>query len=77
MPRDIAERIDARLWEEDWRVMSLPGRLQMHRALGLDYRSHVARFGEIADYLERWRPLALMLWGRHDIFFDLEQTLRG
>jgi hypothetical protein len=46
VPRDIAERIDARLWEEDWRVMSLPGRLQMHRALVLDYRSHVARFGD-------------------------------
>ena len=41
----------------------------------LDYRSHVARFGEIANYLGRWQPPALMLWGRHDIFFDLEKTL--
>jgi pimeloyl-ACP methyl ester carboxylesterase len=43
--------------------------------LVLDYRSHVARFGEIADYLHRWQPPALMLWGRHDILFDLEETL--
>jgi pimeloyl-ACP methyl ester carboxylesterase len=75
VPRDIAERIDPRLWEEDWRVMSLPGRLETQRALVLDYRSHVARFGEIAAYLSRWQPPALMLWGRHDIFFDLEETL--
>jgi pimeloyl-ACP methyl ester carboxylesterase len=75
VPGDIAERIDSRLWKEDWRIMSLPGRLDMHRALVLDYRSHFARFGKIADYLGRCQPPALMLWGRHDVFFDLEETL--
>ncbi|MEV4544527.1 alpha/beta fold hydrolase [Micromonospora echinaurantiaca] len=75
VPEDIAERVDPRLWAEDWRVMSLPGRLETNRALVLDYRHHVARFGEIADYLDRWQPPALMLWGRHDIFFDLAETL--
>ena len=75
VPADLAERIDARRWEEDWRVMSLPGRLESHRALVLDYRTHVARFGEIAESLERRQPPALMLWGRHDIFFDLAETL--
>lgn len=75
VPHDIAERIDPKLWEEDWRVMSLQGRLEMQRALLFDYRCHVARFGEIADYLARWQPPALMLWGRHDVFFDLDETL--
>ena len=75
VPRDIAERIDPRVWENDWRIMSLPGRLELQRALVLDYRNHVARFGEIADYLARWQPPALMLWGRHDVFFGLEETL--
>lgn len=74
VPGDIAERIDPRLWEEDWRVMSLPGRLETQRRLVLDYRSHCARFGDIADYLARWQPPALMLWGRHDAFFDLQET---
>lgn len=75
VPKDIAERMDPSLWQEDWRVMSLPGRLDMHRALVLDYRNHHARFGEIARYLERWQPPALMLWGRHDVFFDIEEAL--
>jgi pimeloyl-ACP methyl ester carboxylesterase len=75
VPQDIAERVDFRLWEEDWRIMSLPGRIEMQRTLVLDYRSHFARFGEIAKYLERWQPPALMLWGHHDNFFDLEETL--
>ena len=75
VPEDIAKRIDPRLWEEDWRIMSLPGRLETHRALVLDNRTHVARFGDIANYLARWQPAALMLWGRHDIFFELDETL--
>jgi pimeloyl-ACP methyl ester carboxylesterase len=75
VPEDIAKRIDPRLWEEDWRILSLPGRIETHRALVWDNRTHVARFGEIANYLARWQPAALMLWGRHDIFFELEETL--
>ncbi|HEY0823804.1 MAG TPA: alpha/beta hydrolase, partial [Ramlibacter sp.] len=75
VPPEIARRIDPRLWEEDWRVMSLPGRLQAQRALVFDYRNHVARFGAIADYLRSWQPPALLLWGRHDIFFAIDETL--
>ncbi|TJV25839.1 MAG: alpha/beta hydrolase, partial [Mesorhizobium sp.] len=29
----------------------------------------------IADYIETWQPPALMLWGRHDPFFDIAETL--
>lgn len=75
VPADIAARIDPRRWEEDWRVMTLPGRMRMQRALVLDYRSHVARFDEIAAWLQRWQPPALMMWGRHDVFFDLQETV--
>jgi pimeloyl-ACP methyl ester carboxylesterase len=75
VPPDIVARMDPSQWEEDWRIMALPGRCEKERALVLDYRNHVARFGEIADYLQRWQPPALMLWARHDIFFDLAETL--
>lgn len=75
VPPDIAQRIAPRLWEEDWGVMSLPGRLDTQRALVLDYRNHVARFDAIAAWLADRRPPALMLWGRHDAFFDIAETL--
>jgi pimeloyl-ACP methyl ester carboxylesterase len=75
VPEDVAGRIDPRLWEDDWRIMSLPGRFETQRALVLDYGSHVARFGEIAEYLDRWQPPSLMLWGRHDAFFELDEAL--
>lgn len=74
MPPDVAARIPADVWEEDWRVMQLPGRMDTQRALVKDYGNYVARFGEIAGYLARWQPPSLMLWARHDPFFDLAEV---
>jgi pimeloyl-ACP methyl ester carboxylesterase len=74
-PPEVAERIPPESWEEEWRVMNLPGRMDTQRALVRDYGNYVARFDEIAAYIARWQPPALMLWGRHDVFFDLAETL--
>jgi pimeloyl-ACP methyl ester carboxylesterase len=75
MPPDVAARIPAEVWEEDWRVMQLPGRMDTQRALVRDYGNYVARFDELAEYLARWQPRALMVWARHDPFFDLAEVL--
>jgi pimeloyl-ACP methyl ester carboxylesterase len=75
MPPDVAARVPAESWEQDWRVMQLPGRMETQRALVADYGNYVARFEAIAQYLARWQPPALMLWGRHDPFFDLAEIL--
>lgn len=74
VPDDVAARIAPSVWEEDWRVMNLPGRMDTQVALIADYGRYAARFGEIASYLERWQPRALMVWGRHDTFFDLNEV---
>ena len=74
-PADVAARIPPESWEEDWRVMNLPGRMETQRALIRDYGNYVARFDAIADYLARRQPPALMVWGRHDPFFELDEVL--
>jgi pimeloyl-ACP methyl ester carboxylesterase len=55
--------------------MRLPGRMDTQRALIADYAHSVARFDAIAEYLSRCQPPALMLWGRHDAFFDPAEIL--
>lgn len=75
MPEEVAARIPAEVWEEDWRVMQLPGRMDTQRALVKDYGNYVARFGEIAEYLDRRQPPALLIWARHDPFFALAEVL--
>jgi pimeloyl-ACP methyl ester carboxylesterase len=75
VPPDVVARMSPEIWEEDWRVMSLPGRMDTQRVLINDYGKYVERFGAIADYLARRQPPALMLWGRHDPFFELAEVL--
>jgi pimeloyl-ACP methyl ester carboxylesterase len=75
VPDDVAKCMAADNWDEDWRVMSLPGRLEAQRALVADYGNYVRRFEEIQSYLQSHQPPALMVWGRHDPFFELAETL--
>jgi pimeloyl-ACP methyl ester carboxylesterase len=75
VPPDVAARISPEGWEEDWRAMNLPGHMDTQRALVADYAHYVARFDAIAEYLARRQPPALMLWGRHDPYFDLAEIV--
>ena len=74
LPPEIAARIDPGGWLEDWRVMSLPGRLDLQKALVADYGRYADRFAEVAEYLAKHQPRALLLWGRHDVFFDIAEV---
>jgi pimeloyl-ACP methyl ester carboxylesterase len=75
VPPEVAARIAPEVWAEDWRVMCRPERMETQRALVADYGRYVARFEEIAHYLATRQPPALMLWGRHDAFFEIAETL--
>src|SRR5688500_6436859 len=74
-PPDLVARMSPEIWEEDWRVMNLPGRMDTQRALIRDYGKYVERFDAIAEYLARRQPPALLVWGRHDPFFELAEVL--
>lgn len=75
LPDDVAKHISPTVWEEDWRVMSLPGHWEVQRDLIADYGTYAKRFAAIEKYLRTIHPPALMLWGRHDPFFALAETL--
>ena len=75
VPGDITAGISPENWEEDWRVMSLPGRMAAQRSLVCDYGNYVERFDAISNYLRDRQPPALMVWGRHDIYFDIAETV--
>lgn len=75
VPPAVARRIPAEHWEEDWRTMNRPGHMRTQRALIADYGNYASRFHAVAKYLEHWQPPALMVWGRHDFYFDLTEVL--
>ena len=75
VPADVAAHVAPAVWEEDWRVMCLPGRRETQRALIADYGNYAARFDAIGRFLAERQPPAVMVWGRHDIFFDIAETV--
>jgi pimeloyl-ACP methyl ester carboxylesterase len=75
VPADVAALMAPELWEEDWRVMCLPGRFETQRTLIADYGNYAARFDAIAGFLAERQPPAVMVWGRHDAFFDISETV--
>ncbi|REF00391.1 alpha/beta fold hydrolase [Thermomonospora umbrina] len=62
-------------WHLDWERMSRPGNIEAQFRLFRDYAAHVARFEELADYHRTHQPPGLLLWGRHDPFFDLHEIM--
>jgi pimeloyl-ACP methyl ester carboxylesterase len=75
VPAEIVAKIKGEPWVEDWRILNLPGRMEMQRTLVADYGKYVAGFDAIGAYLKQRQPAALMVWGRHDAFFDIAETL--
>lgn len=62
-------------WHLDWERMSQPGRVEIQFRIFEDYGRYVARFPEITAYHREHQPPALMLWGRHDPYFEIEEVL--
>jgi pimeloyl-ACP methyl ester carboxylesterase len=62
-------------WHLDWERMRRPGMVDIQFRIFSDYGRHIDRFPQISDYHRRHQPPALLLWGRHDIFFELDEVL--
>lgn len=75
LPAEVAELHPPESWHLDWERLSRPGSTEVYFQFFYDYRTHVARFGEIAEYHAEYQPPCLVLWGRHDPAFDIAEVL--
>ncbi|WP_166347464.1 alpha/beta fold hydrolase [Phytoactinopolyspora limicola] len=62
-------------WHLDWERLRRPGNIDIQFQLFYDYRNHVARFPDIAAYHQAHQPPCLVLWGRHDTFYDIAEVM--
>jgi pimeloyl-ACP methyl ester carboxylesterase len=75
LPEDLRVLQPPESWHLDWERMTRPGNLDAQFAVFRDYANHVARFDELAAYHHDHQPPALVLWGRHDPYFDINEVL--
>jgi pimeloyl-ACP methyl ester carboxylesterase len=62
-------------WHLDWERLSRPGIIDIQFKIFSDYGSHIARFPTIQAYHSEHQPPCLLLWGRHDPFFELNEVM--
>lgn len=75
VPEQLKPLFAPESWHLDWERMSRPGLVDIQFRIFTDYGGHVARFPEISAYHRAHQPPALLLWGRHDSYFEIEEVL--
>ncbi|HEX7824234.1 MAG TPA: alpha/beta hydrolase [Mycobacterium sp.] len=62
-------------WHLDWERLSRKGIRDVQFKIFSDYGSHIERFPAIRAYHHEHQPPCLLLWGRHDPFFEIGEIM--
>jgi pimeloyl-ACP methyl ester carboxylesterase len=75
IPDEVKPLLAPEGWHLDWERMSQPGLVEIQFRIFSDYGRYIARFPEISAYHREHQPPALLLWGRHDPYFQIDEVL--
>jgi pimeloyl-ACP methyl ester carboxylesterase len=74
LPEDLIPTLSPELWMIDWDLMKRPGNIDMQYVLNCDYRNHISMFPVFQEYFRVHQPRALVIWGKHDPFFSVDEA---
>src|ERR1700733_1168927 len=70
------ELYDPDLWTDENAFLNAPGQAQIQSNLFYDYRTNVDAYPKWQAWLQKTQPKLLVLWGKHDLSFDLGEPER-
>ena len=70
------ELYDPDLWTDEYAFLNSPGQAQIQSDLFYDYRTNVDAYPTWQAWLQKKQPRLLVLWGKHDLSFDLGEPER-
>ena len=70
------ELYDPDLWSDEYAFLSAPGQAQIQSDLFFDYRTNVDAYPKWQAWMQKTQPKLLVLWGKHDLSFDLREPER-
>jgi pimeloyl-ACP methyl ester carboxylesterase len=70
------ELYDPDLWTDEYAFLNTPGQAQIQSDLFYDYRTNVDAYPKWQAWLQKTQPKLLVLWGKHDLSFDLGEPER-
>ena len=70
------ELYDPDLWTDEYAFLNVPRQAEIQSDLFYDYRTNDAAYPTWQEWLQRTQPALLVLWGKHDLSFDLGEPDR-
>jgi pimeloyl-ACP methyl ester carboxylesterase len=70
------ELYDPDLWTDEFAFLNAPGQAQIQSDLFYDYRTNVESYPKWQVWMQKTQPKLLVLWGKHDLSFDLGEPER-
>ena len=70
------ELYDPDLWTDEYAFLTAPGQAQIQSDLFYDYRTNVDSYPKWQAWLQKTQPKLLIIWGKHDLSFDLGEPER-
>ncbi len=70
------ELYDPDLWSDEYAFLNAPGQAQIQSDLFYDYRTNVEAYPKWQAWLQKTQPRLLVIWGKHDLSFDLGEPER-
>ena len=70
------ELYDPDLWTDEYAFLNAPGQAQIQSDLFYDYRTNVEEYPRWQAWMRKKQPQMLVLWGKHDLSFDLGEPER-
>jgi pimeloyl-ACP methyl ester carboxylesterase len=70
------EQYDPDLWTDEFYFINQPGQAQIQSDLFYDYRTNVDAYPEWQAWMQKTQPKLLIIWGKHDLSFDLGEPER-
>jgi pimeloyl-ACP methyl ester carboxylesterase len=74
LPAEMLDRLSPEPWMLDWELMRRPGNIEMQFELNCDYEHNMKMFPVFQDYFRVHQPPALVMWGKHDPFFSVNEA---
>jgi pimeloyl-ACP methyl ester carboxylesterase len=70
------ELYDPDLWTDEYAFLNSQGQAQIQSDLFYDYRTNVDSYPRWQAWMQKTQPKLLVLWGKHDLSFDLGEPER-
>jgi pimeloyl-ACP methyl ester carboxylesterase len=70
------ELYDPDLWADEYAFLNTPGQAQIQSDLFYDYRTNVDAYPTWQAWMRKTQPKLLIIWGKHDLSFDLGEPER-